>query len=317
MSHQAVPGIQQNNEQILNDIQSLQQMERQLFTSLETTPHMSAEQQQKIVEKMNELSNMRINLYKTLSGVNNYFDQALQSSIGSLREQVVAVGIVENELNKSKQNLQRLEEERNNKIRMVEINSYFGDKYSEHAQLMKVVIYTLIPVIILVLLHRTEVLPSFLYNSLLVVVAAIGGYYFWERYSSIIMRDNMNYQEYTWYFDPSKAVGERDSTVTGDPWASADIGICVGDSCCSDGMTYDTNLNQCVSPCTGGPSASASASASASSIASAITATKKSTNKSATPNIESMLTITEVLTKTQPGKFKADYDLRQLVAFNA
>jgi len=305
MSHQAVPGIQQNNEQILNDIQSLQQMERQLFTSLETTPHMSAEQQQKIVEKMNELSNMRINLYKTLSGVNNYFDQALQSSIGSLREQVVAVGIVENELNKSKQNLQRLEEERNNKIRMVEINSYFGDKYSEHAQLMKVVIYTLIPVIILVLLHRTEVLPSFLYNSLLVVVAAIGGYYFWERYSSIIMRDNMNYQEYTWYFDPSKAVGELDSTVTGDPWASADIGICVGDSCCSDGMTYDTNLNQCVSPCTGGPSASAS------------TATKKSTNKSATPNIESMLTITEVLTKTQPGKFKADYDLRQLVAFNA
>jgi hypothetical protein len=311
MSHQAVPGIQQNNEQILNDIQSLQQMERQLFTSLETTPHMSAEQQQKIVEKMNELSNMRINLYKTLSGVNNYFDQALQSSIGSLREQVVAVGIVENELNKSKQNLQRLEEERNNKIRMVEINSYFGDKYSEHAQLMKVVIYTLIPVIILVLLHRTEVLPSFLYNSLLVVVAAIGGYYFWERYSSIIMRDNMNYQEYTWYFDPSKAVGELDSTVTGDPWASADIGICVGDSCCSDGMTYDTNLNQCVSPCTGGPSASAS------SIASASTATKKSTNKSATPNIESMLTITEVLTKTQPGKFKADYDLRQLVAFNA
>ncbi len=315
MSQQAVPGIQQNNEQILNDIQSLQQMERQLFTSLETTPNMSAEQQQKIVEKMNELSNMRINLYKTLSGVNNYFDQALQSSIGSLREQVVAVGIVENELNKSKQNLQRLEEERNNKIRMVEINSYFGDKYSEHAQLMKVVIYTLIPVIILVVLHRVEVLPSFLYNSLLVVVAAIGGYYFWERYSSIIMRDNMNYQEYTWSFDPSKAVGERDSTVTGDPWASADIGICVGDSCCSDGMTYDTNLNQCVSPCTGGPTASASASSIASTIAS--TATKKSTTKSATPNIESMLTITEVLTKTQPGKLKADYDLRQLVAFNA
>ena len=62
--------------------------------------------------------------------------------------------IVEKELNAAKKRLQLLEEEKNNKIRLVEINTYFSDKYAEHSQLMKIVIFTLVPVIII----------SFLYN---------------------------------------------------------------------------------------------------------------------------------------------------------
>jgi hypothetical protein len=120
-----LPNIQQNNEQILNDIQSLQQMEQQLFNNLETDPNLSFEQQQKIVEKINQISTMRINLYQTLSGVNNYFENALNTSVGSLKQQVVAIGIVESELNKAKEYLRLLEEEKNNKIRLVEINSCF------------------------------------------------------------------------------------------------------------------------------------------------------------------------------------------------
>ena len=41
-----LPNIQENNEQILNDIQSLQQMEQQLFSSLESNPNLTIAQQQ-------------------------------------------------------------------------------------------------------------------------------------------------------------------------------------------------------------------------------------------------------------------------------
>ena len=148
--------IQQNNEQLLNDIQSLQTMEQQLFNSLETNPNLTTSQQQQIVEKMNQISNMRINLYKTLSQVNNFFHNSLSSSQGTLQEQTAAIGIVENELNKSKRRLQILEQEKNNKIRLVEINNYYGDKYGEHSQIMKIVIFTLIPIIILVVLNNYQ-----------------------------------------------------------------------------------------------------------------------------------------------------------------
>jgi hypothetical protein len=276
-----LPNVQENNEQILNDIQSLQQMEQQLFNSLETNPNMTTDQQQKIVEKMNQLSNMRINLYQTLSGVNNYFENALNASVGSLKQQAVAIEIVESELNKAKRRLQILEEEKNNKIRLVEINSYYGDKYAEHSQLMKIVIFTLIPIIILGFLNNKGILPTFIYNILLAIIALIGAYFFWMRFASIISRDNMNYQEYNWHFDPNSAPSGSASST--DPWlSSSNYGTCVGDACCSNGLIYDNSLNQCV--------------------------------PSSTVTTESF--INETFTKTQPGKYKIDYNLQKLEAFN-
>ena len=55
---------------------------------------------------MNQLSNMRINLYQTLSGVNSYYQNALSSSQGTLKEQTAAIYIVENELNTAKRRLE-------------------------------------------------------------------------------------------------------------------------------------------------------------------------------------------------------------------
>jgi hypothetical protein len=273
------PNIVQNNEQILNDIQSLQKMEQQLFNNLETNTNLIPEKQKKIVEKMNQLSNMRINLYKTLNGTNQYFQNALSSSIGTLQEQTIAIGIVENELNRSKKRLEILEEEKNNKIRLVEINDYYSDKYAEHSQLMKIIIFTLVPIIILDILNNKGILPNSLYYFFIIIISIIGVFYFWRRFSSIIMRDNMNYQEYNWYFDPKKIVTSS-TVVAKDPWLSVKTpGICVGQDCCSTGQTYDNTLNQCIG--------------------------KSSVN-------ESFLTetmINNILIKKQPGKYKEDLKL--------
>ena len=289
--------IQQNNEQLLNDIQSLQTMEQQLFSSLENNPSLTTQQQQDIVQKMNQLSNMRINLYQTLSGVNNYYESALSSTQGTLKEQTAAIYIVESELNKAKRRLEVLDTEKNNKIRLVEINNYYGDKYAEHGNLMKIIIFTLVPVIILAILNNMGILPSSIYYILVVIIAGIGGYFFWMRLSSIVTRDNMNYQTYDWYFDPSTApTGSSSST---DPWNSGAVGTCVGDSCCSAGQMYDDTLNQCVGT---------------SSVTPASTDTLTTPPSSATTT-ESFITesmVQGILTKTECGKYKSDVDVGYL-----
>jgi hypothetical protein len=278
-----LPNVQENNEQILNDIQSLQQMERQLFNNLETNPNLSTEEQKRMIEKMNQISNMRINQYETLSGVNNYFQNALNSSVDSLKQQLMSIEIVEDELNRAKKRLQILEEEKNNKIRLVEINTYFGDRYAEHSELMKIIIFTLIPVIILTFIYRSGILPNIIYYSLLVIIAIIGAYYLWNRYASIVMRDNMNYQEYEWSFDTGSIPTGTPSAD--DPWASGNFGTCLGNACCSEGLVYDSNLNQCVTD-----------------------TSKKEIKK------ESF--INGVLTKLQPGNYKISYNLREPEPFN-
>lgn len=239
-----MPNIQVNNEQILNDIESLQQMEEQLLNSLETNPNLTFQQQEDMITKMNQLSNMRINLYQTLSGVNGFYQTALSSSIGTLQEQTSAIAIVENELNRSKERLEALQQERNNQIRLVEINDYYGEKYAEHSQLMKIVIFTLVPIIVLIFLKNKGFLPNFVYLGLLIIITIIGAYFFWYRFASIITRDNMNYQSYDWYFDPTAAPSGSGNSK--DPWSGIDMGTCVGEFCCSAGQTYDASLNQCI-----------------------------------------------------------------------
>ena len=282
---------QQTNEQILNDIQTLQTMEQQLFSNLENNPNLTTQQQQQIVQKMNQLSNMRINLYQTLSGVNNYYQNALNSSQGTLKEQTVAIYIVENELNSAKKRLEALDVEKMNKIRLVEINNYYGDKYVEHGNLMKIIIFTLVPVIILAILNKNSILPNTIYYILVIIIAAIGAYFFWLRFGSIITRDNMNYQTYDWYFDPSTApTGSASNT---DPWASlGSLGTCIGQECCSAGQLYDETIDQCVGNSTAPPS---------------LTDTYASQTTTESFVTESM--IEKVLSQTENNKYKGDFAL--------
>ena len=242
-----LPNVQENTNQILNDIQSLQSLEQELFSSLEENTGLTTEQQKKVVDKINGISKMRINLYETLNGVNSFFQNALANSKGTLTGQTTAIDIVEKELNSSKKRLKVLEEEKNNKIRLVEINDYYGQKYSEHSDLMKTIVIMLIPILILALLHNKGILPTNFYYILITIIAIIGGVFIWRIVFSIILRDRMNYQAYDWYFDPSTAPTSS-SVSTKDPWESksTNFGSCVGDTCCSDGLVYDYNLNQCI-----------------------------------------------------------------------
>jgi len=291
-----ISDIQENNEQILNDIQSLQQMEQQLFNNLETNPNLSTQQQQQIVEKMNKISSMRINLYQTLSGVNNFFQNALTSSVGTLKEQTAAIAIVESELNKAKKRLELLQVEKNNKVRLVEINDYYGEKYGEHAQLMKIIIFTLVPVIILAILNNKGILPNTPYYILLCIISIIGAIFFWRRFASIVMRDNMNYQEYDWYFNPNSA--PTGSGSSDDPWITMDLpGTCIGQTCCSDGQTWDSDINQCIGTSTVVPTTNT--------IANTIA---NNTNTTTTESFITESMVNSVLTKTS-GNHKTSYTM--------
>jgi len=296
-----VPDISAIIEKLLADIQNLQQLEQEQFNKIEKNPNLSAQEQQEIIEQINKLSTMRTNLYTTLSEINAFYKNALTSSTGTLKEQTSAINIVETELNRSKKRLEYLEMQRNNKIRLVEINQYYGDKYVEHTTLMKVIIFTLIPIIILTILFNKGLLPSRLYYILFIIVGVVGAYYFWHTYTSIISRDNMNYQTYDWPFDPNSAPkGTGDST---DPWLSTgNFGGCIGEACCSMGQIYSPEIDQCIGNSTYTPS------------------NKKESfvTKKMAPATYRMneVEIHNALTKTQPGKFKADVNLAPIRPYN-
>lgn len=237
----------ERNQQILSDIQNLQSIEQGLFSNLENNNStMTQEEQQQVIQKMNEISQMRINLYKSLTGINTYFQDALVNSRDTLDEQIVAIGIVEEQLNDAKKRLALIEEEKNSNIRNIEINDYYSEKYSDHTNLMKIVIFMLIPIIILAFLYNKGFIPTPIYLTLVAVIAIIGFYFLFTSFYSMTQRDPMNYQQFDWNFNPKNAPSSSTNGPTVDPWSGGVSTVCVGAQCCNQYEMFDTSLNQCI-----------------------------------------------------------------------
>ena len=284
-ANNGIPDISINNAEILQNITLLQNYEQELMSDLENNQGLTSQQQQQIIQKIQQLTDIRAGLYSTLSGMNSFYEKALSSSTGTLTEQTAAIDIVETELNRSKKRLEYLQMEKNNKIRLVEINEYYGDKYEEHTSLMKIVIFTLIPIIILTFVYNRGILPSRIYYLLFIIIGIVGATYFWNTYSSIITRDNMVYDEYKWNFDLNSAPkGTGDDK---DPWlSSGTFGTCIGEACCEPDQYYNSDIDKC------------------------ITGVKEQfTMKSLEDDLFAGLA------KVQPGKYKADVNLKD--SYNA
>jgi len=243
--------VQEKNAQTLTDIQNLQVIEKDLFTTLEeglASNTLTPEQKDSIINKINEIAQMRANLYKNISGVFSFFQNNVSSARDTLMEQSSAVEIVEHELNEAKRRLKLIEKEQADKLRLVEINTYYGERYADHTSIMKTIIIICLPIMLLTFLANRGFLPPTIYAILVIIVAVVGLIYIAKQILHTMSRDNMNYQEYNWDFKTSQAPPVDTSNPSGtNPWTTSGI-MCVGQACCYDGNTYDSTLNKCIPP---------------------------------------------------------------------
>jgi len=240
--------LQDRNAQIISDIQNLQAIEKKMFDDLDlslSNNTLSQAQKTALVQKINEISQMRSNMYQTIGGINSFYASNLTTSSDTLAQQTAAIGIVESELNAAKERLQKLEDYKTNKLRLVEINTYYGDRYAAHSSVMKIIILIFVPILILTFLARRGFIPNWLFTSLIIIITFIGLIRLFTQIRSIMMRDNIMFQEYDWSFDPN-SMHKADASIAFDPWAGSGFNMCIGQSCCDDGYTYNSEANKCI-----------------------------------------------------------------------
>jgi len=235
--------LQERNQQVLDNISQLQTQEKDLYTSLDD-PNLSSEEKQQIINKINEISQIRLNLYAGIQDMYSYYQQNVSSSRSTLGQEMTAIDIIENELNESKKKLNLIQDQKYNKLRLVEINTYYGKRYNAHTNLMKTIVYTCIPLMILAILANKGILPPKLYRVIAAIILIIAVIIFGRQLIDLSNRDNMNFDEYNWYFNSAEAP-TADSTQAKNPWALP-TATCIGSACCYDGSTYDDTQNICI-----------------------------------------------------------------------
>ena len=240
--------LQGRNDQIIDQIKTLQSTEMKLYDSLESRS-LNSDQQGQIIDRINQISQMRMQLYASLKDMYSYYQQDVSDSRNTMNQQMVSVDVIENELNDSKRRLNLLQAQKNNKIRLVEINTFYGKQYDAHKQIMQIVAIICIPVLILTVLANKGIIPPKLNTLMVGIIIIIGLFIIGAKIIDLSNRDNMNFDEYDWYFNkdeaPTTSTEENTNTDGSDPWETPTY-TCSGAECCYDNSTYDEIQNKCI-----------------------------------------------------------------------
>jgi hypothetical protein len=242
---------EEESAELIGDIQNLQNIELDLFDTLEkgvANNTLTAADKTTIIDQINKVSDMRVRLFANLNSLNQSYQGSVASGGSVIQNQLSALNIVENELNQYTDYIKTISNEKNNVQRMVEINTYYGEKYSDHKSIMKTVVYFCIPIILLTVLANMGFLPRSIYVFLLIILCVAAIVIIGAKLIKSLSHDNMNYQEYSWGSQAPTGPAIDTSNSSGkNPWFSVGAS-CVAQECCEDGFTYvPSPTNKCVS----------------------------------------------------------------------
>lgn len=187
------------HEDTINNIKRLQDLEKYMFQNLQKIKSGDSDsvyRQKQIVNRINELSEMRNNLFNQLKNNYSSTQEDLTEEREDLANQISVVGVVENELNKAKQNLTTLTNDKNNKLRLVQIGNYEALRYQAHTDVMKIIAYTSFVLIALSFILQRGLIPSNIASLLIMLTIAIGIILVVRKVFDISSRSNINFDQY-------------------------------------------------------------------------------------------------------------------------
>lgn len=244
--------INESTSTTINNIKNLQELERNLYADLENSASSdnppSLEQQESIITRINDLSKMRSTLFGNLKNMYSTNQYSVAQKRNDLVDELTTVKVIEGELNNSKAQMNALNQQKKNQLRMVEINTYYGKKYEAQANIMLIIIITCVPILIITILNKKNIIPdniSSLLVSIVIVVFLIVMYF---RIGDFIFRDNMDFDQIKFPFDPTDVDVDSSNTNVVQLPDPLDLSIeCIGEACCTeDGMVFDSTKNECV-----------------------------------------------------------------------
>jgi hypothetical protein len=127
---------------------------------------------------------------------------------------------------------------KNDKLRLVALNTYYGKKYNAQKKIMQTIILICIPIIIIAYLKNNNIFPPRISALMIIIILVIGLFNVGRQILDLLNRSNMNFDEYNWYFDKEKAPAtlQYDINIDGtsvidkenpDQWESPSPVVCV------------------------------------------------------------------------------------------
>jgi hypothetical protein len=236
--------LSMSQQQMLASVQNLQDAQKDLMHKYAsaTTPA----DRTNIANEMDKNEAIRSNLLLSIGSASVVSNQDVANKADELKTRKLLLQLANDELNEARLQLEDAKMSRTAKERMIQINTYYGKRFMAQAGVMKIFIYMCIPVLILAILANAGFLPNYIAGFLIIAAIVVGIIYIYGAMHDINRRDELNFDEYKWEFDPSR-VGpidhphkhhkKKDST-------SAAAG-CRNEECCESKAQWNPSTNKC------------------------------------------------------------------------
>jgi hypothetical protein len=239
--------LRESQTQLLKSVQQLQEEQRETISAFATASDPT--EKKKMLDKMKINEALQTQLLSSLGRVALVQTQEVDNRRSAKMELAVLIELAEQELQDLRERVNAIQDSRSAKKRIIDLNSYYGKRFMAQAGVMKIFIYMCIPVLIVAVLAKMGLLPNYIAGLLIVAAIVTGIVYIYYAVHDINRRDKVNFDEYTWEFDPSRVgdVINPDDHAGRHHRRDQEDASCVGSNCC-DGQTtkWDGKSGTCV-----------------------------------------------------------------------
>jgi hypothetical protein len=152
--------------------------------------------QGRIMDQIDQLTQMRMNMFKQIQGQFSGDQSDLTGTQKGLASQLALAKVAEAQLTDMKNQVRKLEEMKNDKLRMVEIGSYEAQRYDAYKTIM---FYIFLTAIVMVIVNKTSqlgILPDFLSTGLMAVALVAGSIMVGRKLLDVGSRSPLHFEKY-------------------------------------------------------------------------------------------------------------------------
>ncbi len=154
------------------------------------------DKQKRIMTQINQLTQMRMNMFKQVQTQFSGDQSDLTGSQKGVASQLALAKVAESQLADMKAQIRKLEEMKNDKLRMVEIGNYEAQRYDAYKTIM---FYIFLIAVVMVVVNKTSqlgILPDFLSTGVMSVVLVVGVIVIGRKLLDVGSRSPLNFDKY-------------------------------------------------------------------------------------------------------------------------
>jgi hypothetical protein len=157
--------------------------------------------QGRIMDQIDQLTQMRMNMFKQIQGQFSGDQSDLTGTQKAIASQLALAKVAETQLNDMKRQVRKLEEMKNDKLRMVEIGSYEAQRYDAYKTIMFYIFLTAIVIVVVNKTSQLGILPDFLSTSLMALALFTGAIIVGRKLLDVGSRSPLNFDKYNFSSD--------------------------------------------------------------------------------------------------------------------